>query len=107
MSRPFVDQLDSESVAIYLEVPGSSVVMFQAILESYDGIGVVRTLSIRDSLICILTTPSMVDSLLDLLHSVRDNLPWRALDHRPPQAHQELFLGYFRKRNDAESGSQT
>ena len=101
MSTPFIDQLDEYCVALYLEVPGSSVVLLQALLESYDGIGVVRTLSIRDSLICLLTTPSEVSSLIDLLNSVHDNLPWRALDHRPPQAEQELFLGYFRKRNNA------
>ena len=101
MSEVFVDTLDESCAAVYLEVPGSSVVLFQALLESHDGIGVVRTLSIRDNLISILTTPAMAPLLVDLLQSVRENLPWRALESRPPQAQQELFMGYFRKKNDA------
>ena len=105
MTPPFIDTLDDHCNALYLEVPGSKVVLFQAFFDTYESIGIVRTLSIRDSRICILTTPDTTPIALQILDSIHSFLPWRMLSERPVEAEKELFLGYFRKRGHAEDTS--
>jgi hypothetical protein len=105
MTTPFIDKLDDHCNALYLEVPGSKVVLFQAFFDIYESIGVVRTLSIRDSRICIITTPDTTPVALEILNSIQSFLPWRLLNERPIEAEKELFLGYFRKKGHAEDTS--
>lgn len=90
------DVIDEGTRALYLEVPGEKVVILQALVESYEGLGLVRTLNIRKSLICILTTPSMLDACLEMLHALRPEIGWRFID-RPKEAEEQLYLGYFKK----------
>lgn len=102
-----LDTIDEHCSAIYLEVPSSKVVLFQSVFETYEGIGLVRTLSIQKSLICILTTKSMAEHCFAVLDAIRDELPSRFVS-RPIEAEQELFLGYFRrgKRHDSRNDPQ-
>ena len=102
-----LDTIDEHCVAIYLEVPASKIVLFQSLFETYEGVGLVRTLSIKKSLICILTTPAMSESCFNILDAIRDELPSRFVP-RPIEAEQELFLGYFKKskRYDSRDDSQ-
>ncbi len=71
------DSIDEGTRALYLEVPGEKVVMLQALVESHEGLGLVRTLNIRKSLVCILTTPTMLDACLDLLNALQPEIGWR------------------------------
>ena len=91
-----VDYVDSETVAIYLEVPGSKIVLLQGYFELYEGVGIVRTVDVRRSLLCILTTPSMVDDCLAVLDAISEQIPWRPAP-LPEQADRERYLGYFKK----------
>src|SRR5437868_180480 len=91
-----VDRLDSETFAIYLEVPGSKVVLLQAFFEHYEGVGVVRTLDIRRSLVCILTTPAMLDEALRVLDAAHEELGWRFAP-LPAAEDRERYRGYFKK----------
>lgn len=94
--KPYV--LDDQTVVIYLLVPGSQVVLLQAFFEAYEGIGTVRTLDIRSSLVCVLTTPSMLEDCRALLNSIRDRVEWRPAE--PPEAGQvKKLFGYFRREN--------
>lgn len=91
-----VDQLDDQTLAIYLQVPGEDVVKLQAFFEQYEGLGIVRTLSIKKSLIAIITTPSMLDDCLRLLEDLKEQIPWTQLP-RPQEAVEQLLMGYFKK----------
>jgi len=95
------DKLDDHIVALYLEVPGSQIVELQAHFELYEGLGIVRTLSVRMSLVCILTTLDMQNDCIELLHSLRDNaqgdsIRWRAAP-RPDEETRALYHGYSKK----------
>lgn len=90
------DILDPICRAIYLEVPGSAIVLLQAFFESYEGVGIIRTLSVRKSLVCILTTESMFEDCCSVLHAIRHQVPWRGVP-KPEEAERELYHGYFRK----------
>lgn len=88
--------LDPETAALYLEIPGSRVVLLQAYFETAEGIGIVRTLDIKRSLVTVLTTTSMLETCQSLLFAVWDRLHWQAAAPPPPKL-QEHYLGYFRK----------
>jgi len=91
-----VDRLDEQCTAIYLEVPGSQIVNLQAYFEIHEGIAVVRTISVSRSLVCLLTTPSMLDTCLAILEAIRHNILWRFVA-KPNEADRELIHGYGRK----------
>lgn len=94
----FADQLDSQLTAIYLQVPGSQVVLLQAMFELYEGVAVVRTLSIKKSLVAILTTPSMLKVCEGVLDSIKDQIPWQEIA-RPAEAVEQLIMGYFKGKH--------
>lgn len=81
---------------VYLEVPSSQVVLLQAFFDLYEAIGVVRTLDLSRSLLCIVTTPSMLDDCLDVLDSLKNMIQWRLVGP-PPGPLKERFLGYGKK----------
>lgn len=89
-----LEVLDQEAVVLYLEVPASKVVLLQAYFELYEGVGVVRTLNIRTSLICILTTNSMLNDTLRVLEAIQAATLWKFAP-RPSEAERERYLGYF------------
>lgn len=93
---PLPEKLDEHACALYLEVPGPQLVALQGYFETYEGVGLVRTLDIRRSLVCILTTPGMLDDCLKLLEGLESEIGWKAVEH-PAGCDAERFLGYFKK----------
>lgn len=65
------------SVALYLEIPLSKVVLFQGFFENYEGLAVVRTLGTHSSIVVVRTTPSMFDDCVRALEGLADSIPWR------------------------------
>lgn len=75
--------LDDETRVVYLEIPSSLVVLFQVLIELYEGIGTVRTIDLRRSLVCVITTNSMLADLSRLLLSIEKELPLRIVPPTP------------------------
>ena len=100
--------MDPETWVIYLHVPSSDVVILQGFMELYEGVGTVRTLDIRLSLVCILTTTSMLQDCIEVLHSLSSEVDWRPAE-RPTKELEERYLGYFARareeRADVKSNS--
>jgi Domain of unknown function (DUF4911) len=88
------DFIDTGTCAFYLIVPSEKVVLLQAFFELYEGVGIVRTLNLRRSLVCILTTPSMLGDCRAALEAIRSMVPWSPVP-RPEEAERQLYLGYF------------
>ena len=76
--------LDSSSVALYLEVPRSNVVLLQAYFELYDGVGTVRTLRGERPVVCVLTTPQQLETCLNVLEAVKAQVAWQVCYDVPP-----------------------
>ncbi len=91
-----IEQIDEDSVVLYLDCPGADVVLLQAYFDLYEGLGIVRTLDIRRSLVCILTTPTMLDDCVEALESIRDHVAWK-FTSQPSQDIKNLYLGYGKK----------
>ena len=94
-----VDSLDEITRVIYLEIPSAQLVFFQATFELFEGIGIVRTLSIRKSLVCVITTADCLPECWRILEAVRETVPWRQVE-RPEEAQRELYLGYFGRKSN-------
>lgn len=78
--RQKAKQLDADTVAFYLEVPRSQMVLLQAYFELHDGVGMVRTLEGERPLACILTTPSMKEDCIGVLEAIKQHVAWVATD---------------------------
>ena len=92
-------ELDECAVALYLEVPGSKVVMFQAFFDMYEAIGVVRTIDIRRSRVCVVTTRDMLPDCMRLLEALREYVDWSFVE--PPDDYEKIF-GYFKDRRNRD-----
>lgn len=76
--RQAAKELDADTVAFYLEVPRSQIVLLQAYFELYDGVGTVRTMEGERALVCILTTPTMKEDCMGVLEAIRQQVSWVA-----------------------------
>lgn len=73
---------DPDTVTFFLKIDGPQVVLFQAIFETYEGVGTVRTLDIRSSLISVITTKDQAADCQRLLGSIRKEFSWECAAHR-------------------------
>ncbi len=97
ITDPNVDQVDEYTCFLYLEIPGSQVVIFQALFECYEGVAIARTLNLKRSLVCLVTTVSMVDDCLKILQEAKDVFSWRFAP-KPTEEERRLYLGYQKGR---------
>lgn len=88
-----IEHLDELTYIIYLEVPGSKIVLFQAFFELHEGIGTVRTLNVQKSLVSVLTPTDMLSDCLALLNSIKAEIFWRPVS-APSEAERLHYLGY-------------
>lgn len=89
-----IETPDPEGRIVYLEVPAAQVVMLQAYFELYEGLGIVRTLDCRKSLVCILTTSTVLDDCIKALLELQPSIQWRPVP-LPSEAERERYIGYF------------
>lgn len=79
----FIRQIDADTHLICLEVPTSSIVLLQGLFETYEGLGTVRSLDTKNSLLSVITTGSCLNDCLKLLESIKNEIPWRAAEQVP------------------------
>ncbi|MEN9844922.1 MAG: hypothetical protein RIS36_69 [Pseudomonadota bacterium] len=84
--QPSPVAIDADTVAFYLEVPRSHVVLLTVFFELYDGVGTVRTLDKEGAVVCVLTTPSHVQDCLGVLNAIREYVAWVPCAEPPPEA---------------------
>ena len=71
MSDVTDDLLGSDVVAIFLRVARKDIAYIKFIIESYEGIGVVRTLNPRLAVIVVLATPDLAPTVRQVIASLR------------------------------------
>ena len=72
-------EVDTIARAIFLELPPSDVVLLQALIESYEGVATVRTIDLKRSLVCVVTTASLLDTTISVLEGLKPTVRWRAV----------------------------
>lgn len=68
--------LDDQTAVFYLTLQSSQIVIFQALIESYEGMGTVRTVDVQRSLIALITPCSQVADCQRLLAGLKKEVRW-------------------------------
>ncbi|GEM_PF-967130 len=67
--------IDNEGLAaIYLRIPVQEIAYLKFLVESYDDLGILRTLNPEKGEVVILTVKDSLSTLHELLDSLKDNL---------------------------------
>jgi hypothetical protein len=75
--------LDPVTVAFYLRVPRSHVVLLQTYFELYDGVGTVRTLRGSEQVVSVLTTTTQKQDCIHVLEALRGDVHWEIAKNIP------------------------
>ncbi|MDZ4784692.1 MAG: DUF4911 domain-containing protein [bacterium] len=86
--------LDDLTVVINIEIDPAKLVLIHALFESYDGMGVVKTLDEKRGIVSIITTKSCEPVCDELLLSLKEDLPWRYFEG---EANLEDLFTYIEK----------
>jgi hypothetical protein len=66
-------------VEIYLRLPPADIAYVKFVLESYEGIAVVRTVDRARAVIVLLVVPDLLDEARSILESLRAEVPWEEI----------------------------
>ena len=65
----------TDAEAIYLRVRRADITYIQLLIESYEGIGIVRTLDRHAAIIVVLVAPDFTDTVREVLAEVSRQIP--------------------------------
>lgn len=77
---------------IYLQLPAEKIVLIKFLLESYEGIGELRTIDNDKAEVAILSLTDTKDHVIKLLESEKDNLQHKIIE-KPAVLTKDWLLG--------------
>ncbi len=72
--------MSAEIVEIFLELPPADIAFVKFILESYEGVGVMRTIDRTKALVVLMIAADFLDDARALLASLRTEVRWREVE---------------------------
>ncbi len=76
-------------ITIYLRIQREDIALVKFIFESYEGIGIVRTVDKKKATVVILVVPDFIIQARAILDSLREHLDWHEI---PPPEEQDDWL---------------
>ena len=76
---------------IYLEVPPEHIAYVKFIFESYEEIGIIRTIERHKAIIVLLAMPDFTDIARDILQSIKKDVPLREIP-RPADTQDDWLM---------------
>jgi uncharacterized protein DUF4911 len=76
-------------VEIYLRIRREDVALIKFVLESYEGIAIVRTIDRKKATVAVLAMPDLLTEVKAVLESLREHMDWYEI---PPPAEQDDWL---------------
>ena len=80
-----------ELAPIYLEVPPEHIAYIKFIFESYEEIGIIRTVERHKAIIVLLAMPDFADIARDILQSIKQDVPLREIP-RPADTQDDWLM---------------
>jgi hypothetical protein len=80
-----------ELQVIYLEVPPEHIAYVKFIFESYEEIGIIRTVERHKAIIVLLAMPDFVDIARAILESIKKDVPLREIS-RPADTQDDWLM---------------
>ena len=81
--------MNTDLVEIYLRVRREDVALIKFVLESYEGVGIVRTIDRKKATVVVLAMPDLLDHVRAVLDSLREHMDWYEI---PAPAEQDDWL---------------
>jgi uncharacterized protein DUF4911 len=81
--------MNMDLVEIYLRIRREDVALIKFVLESYEGIAIVRTIDRKKATIVVLAMPDLLTQVRAVLESLREHMDWYEI---PPPAEQDDWL---------------
>jgi len=66
-------------IEIYLRIQRTDIALLKFVVESYEGIGIVRTIDRKRATVAILAMPDLVDHVWAVLESLREDMEWHEI----------------------------
>ena len=76
-------------IEIYLRVQREDIALLKFTVESYEGIGIVRTIDKKRATVVVLAMSDLVDHMWAVLESLRQEMEWYEI---PPPKDQDDWL---------------
>jgi hypothetical protein len=76
-------------IEIYLRIRREDVALIKFVLESYEGIGLVRTIDRKKATVVVLAIPDLIAHVRAVLESLREYMEWYEI---PPPTEQDDWL---------------
>jgi hypothetical protein len=76
---------------IYLETPPEHIAYMKFIFESYEEVGIIRTVDRQKSVVVLLAMPEFIDAARAILDSIKNDVPLREIP-KPPDAIDDWFM---------------
>jgi hypothetical protein len=76
-------------VEICLRIRREDIALLKFVLESYEGVGIVRTIDRKKATAVVLAMPDLVSHVWAVLESLREHMDWYEI---PPPAEQDDWL---------------
>jgi hypothetical protein len=76
---------------IYLEIPPEHIAYVKFIFESYEEVGIIRTVDRQKAVIVLLVMPDFADAARKILDSIKNDVPLREIP-RPADAKDDWFM---------------
>lgn len=77
--------------AIYLELPPADIAYIKFIFESYEEVGIIRTVDNRKAIVVLLAMDDFLDVARRILESLCGDITMREIA-RPPDTHDDWFM---------------
>jgi hypothetical protein len=81
--------MNTDLIEIYLRIQREDVALIKFVLESYEGIGIVRTIDRKKATVVVLAMPDLIDHVRAVLESLREHMDWYEI---PAPAEQDDWL---------------
>lgn len=87
-------------IEIYLRIRREDIALIKFVLESYEGLGIVRTIDRKKATVVVLAMPDLIDEVRAVLNSLREHLEWHEI---PAPAEQDDWLMKERRQQPVVS----
>jgi len=76
-------------IEIYLRIQRQDIALIKFVLESYEGLGIMRTIDRKKATVVVLAMPDFIDDVRAVLESLREHMDWHEI---PPPTEQDDWL---------------
>jgi len=83
-------------IEIYLRIQREDIALIKFVLESYEGIAIVRTIDRKRATVVVLAMPDLIEHVRAALESLREHMDWHEIP--PPEEQDDWLMRKVRRK---------